>query len=131
MTIYLDIPHLERFGWIRVQGAVPIRLCERLVEVLEAEMGVPVHDQLRWHEYGGSRTTSSRSGDTRRNGIFVSILICTASGRHFGRPIGSGCGSMPAASHHPGGPVSPSRSASIGITIPGMRRCACFKAWWL
>ena len=32
----------------------------------------------------GSRTTSSRSGDTRRNGIFVSILICTASGRRFG-----------------------------------------------
>jgi hypothetical protein len=39
MTIYLDLPHLERFGWIRVEGAVPVRLCERLVEVLEVEMG--------------------------------------------------------------------------------------------
>jgi len=53
MTLYLDIPHLDRFGWMRVEGGVPVRLCERLVEVLEAEMGVPVHDQLRWHEYGG------------------------------------------------------------------------------
>jgi hypothetical protein len=44
---------LERFGWICVEGAVPVRLCERLVEVLEAEMGVPLHDQLRWQEYGG------------------------------------------------------------------------------
>jgi hypothetical protein len=41
---------LDRFGWIRVEGAVPVRLCERLLEVLEAEMGVPVHDQLRWQE---------------------------------------------------------------------------------
>jgi hypothetical protein len=42
MTIYLDIPHLDRFGWMRLEDAVPVRLCERLVEVLEAEMGVPV-----------------------------------------------------------------------------------------
>jgi hypothetical protein len=53
MTIYLDIPHLKRFGWIRIEGAVPVSLCERLVEVLEAQMSVPVHDQLRWHEYDG------------------------------------------------------------------------------
>jgi len=52
MTIYLDIPHLDRFGWMRVEDAVPVRLCERLVEVLEAEMGVPVHNQSRWHEHG-------------------------------------------------------------------------------
>jgi hypothetical protein len=50
MTIHLDIPHLDRFGWMRIESAVPDRLCERLVEVLEAEMDVPVHDQLRWHE---------------------------------------------------------------------------------
>jgi hypothetical protein len=45
-----------------------------------------------------SRMTSSRSEDIRRNGIFVSILICTASGRRFGRPSGSGCGSISAVS---------------------------------
>ena len=53
MTIHLDIPHLGRFGWMRIAGAVPVKLCERLVEVLETEMDVPVHDQSRWHEHGG------------------------------------------------------------------------------
>jgi hypothetical protein len=53
MSIYLDIPHLDRFGWTRIEGAVPVPLCERLVEILEAEMNVPVHDQSRWHEHGG------------------------------------------------------------------------------
>ena len=36
---------------MRAEGAVPVRMCERLVEVLEAELGVPVHDSSRWHEY--------------------------------------------------------------------------------
>ena len=53
MALFLDIPHLRRFGWVRIGGAVPVRLCERLVEVLEAEVDVPVHDQSRWHRYGG------------------------------------------------------------------------------
>jgi hypothetical protein len=53
MTGFLDIPHLRRFGWTRIHGAVPVRLCDRLVKVLEAEMDVPVHDESRWHEYGG------------------------------------------------------------------------------
>jgi len=53
MIIYPDIPHLDRFGWMRIDGAVPVRLCEQLVEILEAEMDVPVHDESRWHEYGG------------------------------------------------------------------------------
>lgn len=53
MSICLDIAHLGRFGWMRIEGAVPVQLCERLVEILEAEMDVPVHDQSRWHEYGG------------------------------------------------------------------------------
>jgi Phytanoyl-CoA dioxygenase (PhyH) len=53
MIIYPDIPHLDRFGWMRIEGAVPVRLCEQLVEILEAEMDVPVHDESRWHEYGG------------------------------------------------------------------------------
>jgi hypothetical protein len=49
----MDIAHLARFGWMRVNGAVPVRLCQCLVEVLETEMEVPVHDHSRWHEYGG------------------------------------------------------------------------------
>jgi hypothetical protein len=53
MSVRLDIAHLGRFGWMRIEGAVPVQLCERLVEVLEAEMDVPVHDRSRWHEYGG------------------------------------------------------------------------------
>jgi len=47
MSIYLDILHLDRFGWTRIESAVPVPLCERLVEILEAEMNVPVHDQSR------------------------------------------------------------------------------------
>jgi len=38
---------------MRVEGAVPVRLCERLVAILEFEMDVPIHNQSRWHEYGG------------------------------------------------------------------------------
>lgn len=53
MTVSLDIPQLRQFGWMRVEGAVPVRLCERLVDVLETEMGVPVHDPSRWYEHGG------------------------------------------------------------------------------
>jgi hypothetical protein len=49
----LDIPHLRRFGWMRIEGAVHVRLCEQLVEVLETEIDVPVHDRSRWHEHGG------------------------------------------------------------------------------
>jgi hypothetical protein len=51
-TMVLDIPHLHRFGWVRVEGAVPVRLCQRLVAVLETELDVPVHDSSRWYEYG-------------------------------------------------------------------------------
>jgi len=53
MTVSLDVPHLRQFGWMRVDGAVPVQLCERLVGVLETEMGVPVHDRSRWNEHGG------------------------------------------------------------------------------
>ena len=53
MTVFLDVPHLRRVGWMRIEGAVPVRLCKRLVEALEVELDVPVHDRSRWHEYGG------------------------------------------------------------------------------
>ena len=54
MTIHIDTSGLDRFGWMRIDGAVPVGLCERLVEILEAEMDVPLHDQSRWHEYSSN-----------------------------------------------------------------------------
>jgi hypothetical protein len=40
-------------GWVRISGALPAELCDRLVEVMERELGVPVHEPARWDEYGG------------------------------------------------------------------------------
>jgi len=53
MALFLDVPQLRRFGWVRVESAIPVGLCEHLVEVLEAEAKVPVNDPSRWHRYGG------------------------------------------------------------------------------
>jgi hypothetical protein len=53
MSISVDIAHLSEFGWVRVDGAVPVALCERLVDVLEEELAVPLHDPSRWDEHGG------------------------------------------------------------------------------
>ena len=88
MTGFLDIPHLRRFGWTRIHGAVPVRLCDRLVEVLEAEMDVPVHDESRWHEYGGEPRDFIPIWGHQASGTSDSILICTAFGRRSGRPNG-------------------------------------------
>jgi hypothetical protein len=52
-TVPIDLAHLSEFGWLRVDQAVPVELCRRLVDVLEKEIGVPVHDPSRWHAYGG------------------------------------------------------------------------------
>lgn len=49
----IDTDHLCQYGWVRVEGAIPANLCERLVDVLTTQMNVPVHDPARWHEYGG------------------------------------------------------------------------------
>jgi hypothetical protein len=49
----INAVHLRETGWVRVDGAVPAELCERLVGVLESELGVPVGDPSRWGEYGG------------------------------------------------------------------------------
>src|SRR5256885_16260938 len=54
MTIHIDTSGLDRFGWMRIDSAVPAGLCERGVEILEAEMDVPLHDQSRWHEYSSN-----------------------------------------------------------------------------
>jgi hypothetical protein len=49
----VDRAHFQREGWVRVPSAIPEELCRRLVEVLEQELRVPVHDPARWAEYGG------------------------------------------------------------------------------
>lgn len=53
MNVSVDIDQLRKSGWVRVNGAVPISLCDRLVDVLESELGVPAHGQSRWDAYGG------------------------------------------------------------------------------
>jgi hypothetical protein len=53
MDSAIDLAHLRQFGWIRISSAVPTELCERLVQVLERELGVPVRDPSRWDDYGG------------------------------------------------------------------------------
>lgn len=54
MNSAIDIQHFREQGWMRVDGAVPADLCERLVEVLESELGVPKHNPARWDEYGAA-----------------------------------------------------------------------------
>jgi hypothetical protein len=53
MSISFDVAHLREFGWVRINRAVPVTLCLRLVNVLETELGVPIHDPSRWDAYGG------------------------------------------------------------------------------
>jgi Phytanoyl-CoA dioxygenase (PhyH) len=53
MSMSLDIAHLHEWGWVRISRAIPVELCNRLIEVLETELGVPVRDPSRWHAYGG------------------------------------------------------------------------------
>src|SRR5215469_18241547 len=53
MSITFDIAHLREFGWVRIRKAVPVGLCNWLVEVLETELRVPVNDPSRWDNYGG------------------------------------------------------------------------------
>jgi hypothetical protein len=52
MSFSADLHQLREFGWARIRGAVPVELCDRLVEVLERELGVPVNDPSRWDMYG-------------------------------------------------------------------------------
>jgi hypothetical protein len=53
MTVSAEILHLDQFGWLRFEAAVPAELCQQLVSVLENEIGVPTHDPSRWDCYGG------------------------------------------------------------------------------
>ena len=127
MALFLDIPHLRRFGWVRIDGAVPVRLCERLVEVLEAEIDVPVHDQSRWHRYGGEPRDllpiwgHQAQWDIRQH-PYLHRIWATLWGTDR-----LGCRSTHAGSRRPGSRVA-SFTGSIGITIRGMPRYACSKA---
>jgi hypothetical protein len=53
MTEPIDLQHFREFGWVRVPRIVPPALCHRLVDTLEHELGVPLHDPSRWDAYGG------------------------------------------------------------------------------
>lgn len=53
MSVKIDMAHFERWGWVCVRHAVPAVLCARLVGVMESELGVPIGNPDRWHEYGG------------------------------------------------------------------------------
>jgi len=53
MSISFDVAHLREFGWVRINGAVPVKLCHRLLNVLETDLGVPINDPSRWDAYGG------------------------------------------------------------------------------
>ncbi len=48
-----DLTHLRQHGWLRIRNAVPKKLCDKLVDVLAREIGVPVNDPSRWDAYGG------------------------------------------------------------------------------
>jgi hypothetical protein len=52
MSVSIGVGQLRESGWARISGAVPIALCNRLVEVLESELGAPVNDPSRWDAYG-------------------------------------------------------------------------------
>jgi Phytanoyl-CoA dioxygenase (PhyH) len=53
MNAVPDVAPLSEQGWIRIRDAAPVGLCRRLVEVLERELEVPIHDPARWAGYGG------------------------------------------------------------------------------
>jgi len=54
MSAPIDRNRFNQDGWLCVQAAVPAELCARLVEVLERELDLPVHDAARWDAYRGS-----------------------------------------------------------------------------
>jgi hypothetical protein len=129
-NITFDIAHLREFGWVRIHKAIPVELCNRLVEVLETELRVRSTIRLGGTIMVGNCAISCRSGGIRRSGTFGSTLICTASGRRSTGQNGCSCLWIPVASHRPGSPAMPSLTASIGITILGIPRSECFKAFW-
>ena len=125
MSITFDIAHLREFGWVRIRKAIPVELCNRLLEVLETELRVPVNDPSRWDNYGGEPRDF-----VPINGTFGSIRTCIKSGRSSWELNDCACRWIRAASPHRGSPAMPSHTASIGITILGIPRSECSKAFW-
>ena len=48
----INTDHLRGHGWVRIEHAIAIELCKRLVDVLEIELHVPIGDSSRWDAYG-------------------------------------------------------------------------------
>jgi hypothetical protein len=53
MSISIDVRQIRESGWARIDGAVPVELCDRLVKTLESELAVPIANSSRWDQYGG------------------------------------------------------------------------------
>jgi hypothetical protein len=51
--VKINMDQLRENGWVRIEHAVPIELCKRLVDVLETELHVAIGDSSRWDAYGG------------------------------------------------------------------------------
>ena len=51
-TAGVAVDHLRTFGWTRVDGAVSVELCGKLVHVLESDLGIPIRDPSQWDAYG-------------------------------------------------------------------------------
>ena len=60
MSITFDIAHLREFGWVRIHKAIPVELCNRLVEVLETELRVRSTIRLGGTIMVGNRAISCR-----------------------------------------------------------------------
>jgi len=131
MALFLDVPQLRRFGWVRVESAIPVGLCEHLVEVLEAEAKVPVNDPSRWHRYGGEPRDllpiwgHQAQWDIRQHPDLHRIWATLWGSDRLTVSLDS-CRFTP-----PWHSQVSSYTASIGITILGMPRNACIKACWL
>ena len=74
-------------GFARVPALVPETLCDRLLEALRADGGVPVGDPSRWHDYESWDIVPIWG--TGRNGRSASCRASIASGLRCGirRPL--------------------------------------------
>ena len=130
MTIYLDIPHLDRFGWMRVEDEYPSGYANGFSRFSKPRWTCRCTINRAGASMAARRATSSQFGDTRPNGIFGSILICIASGRRFGRPMGSGVARfLPLYAALEPGFAEPLRIH--WDYDPWNTEMHMFKAWWL
>jgi hypothetical protein len=64
MTIHIDTSGLDRFGWMRIDGVVPVGLCERLVEILEAERSRTLDQSLTGRKLANPYLPESTRSET-------------------------------------------------------------------